>query len=55
VVRGHQPLLVADLEQVMAGPAPLVSLYVNDFNTAARATYERLGFRSAGEFTTVLL
>jgi len=49
------PLLAAVIEQVMAGPAPTVSLYVNDFNTAARAAYERLGFRTVGDFTTVLL
>ena len=39
----------------MAGPAPLVSLYVNDYNQAARRLYERLGFRQVGDFTTVLL
>ncbi|QKE84287.1 DUF4081 domain-containing GNAT family N-acetyltransferase [Arthrobacter sp. NEB 688] len=54
--QGHAvPMLAAVLEQVMAGQAPLVSLYVNDFNRAARATYERLGFNEVGEFSTVLL
>lgn len=34
--------------------ARTVSLYVNDFNTVARRVYERVGFRDAGEFATVL-
>ena len=34
--------------------APTVSLYVNDFNTAARRAYERVGFRRVGTFTSVL-
>ena len=33
---------------------PVVSLYVNDFNTVARRVYERVGFREHGEFSTVL-
>ena len=33
----------------------LVTLYVNDYNTSARATYARLGFREVGDFATVLL
>jgi predicted GNAT family acetyltransferase len=33
--------------------APVVSLYVNDFNLPARATYARVGFRDVGEFATV--
>ena len=49
------PMLASVVEQVMLGPAPLVSLYVNDFNAPARATYERLGFRQVGDFSTVLL
>ncbi len=34
--------------------APVTSLYVNDFNTKARATYDRVGFRQVGTFATVL-
>jgi predicted GNAT family acetyltransferase len=34
--------------------APVASLYVNGFNTRARSTYERVGFRQQGTFATVL-
>ena len=34
--------------------APVVSLYVNDFNLAARGAYERVGFRQVGTFASVL-
>lgn len=34
--------------------APVVSLYVNDFNAPARAAYARVGFHDAGTFATVL-
>jgi predicted GNAT family acetyltransferase len=34
--------------------APVVSLYVNDFNTPARAAYARVGFREVGTFTSIL-
>lgn len=34
--------------------APTVSLYVNDYNVAARQVYARCGFVSAGSFATVL-
>lgn len=34
--------------------APTVSLYVNDFNETARATYARVGFQQVGVFATVL-
>lgn len=33
---------------------PVVSLYVNDYNTRARRLYESLGFRTVGELATVL-
>jgi uncharacterized protein len=34
--------------------APVVSLYVNDFNTPARAAYRRTGFEQVGTFMSVL-
>ena len=34
--------------------APVVSLYVNDYNTAARAAYRRVGFQQVDTFMSVL-
>lgn len=34
--------------------APVVSLYVNDYNTAARAAYRRVGFHEVGQYASVL-
>ena len=36
------------------GLAPVVCLYVNDFNTAAIRTYQRVGFETVDRFATVL-
>ena len=49
------PAMAAVVEQVMDARAPWVTLYVNDFNTSARATYAHVGFEDVGSFTTVLL
>ncbi len=49
------PLMAGVVEQVMADLAPYVTLYVNDFNAAALATYRHIGFVDTGEFSTVLL
>ena len=55
-LRGHglaAPAMAA-VVRLARSVTPTVSLYVNDFNRAARATYSRVGFRTVGEFATVL-
>ncbi len=44
----------AVVEQARASVAPVVSLYVNDFNLAARRAYEKVGFRQVSTFASVL-
>jgi predicted GNAT family acetyltransferase len=44
----------AVVEQARASIAPVVSLYVNDFNVAARRAYEKVGFSQVGVFASVL-
>jgi predicted GNAT family acetyltransferase len=44
----------AVVEYARAAIAPVVSLYVNDFNQSARAAYRRVGFREVGRFASVL-
>ena len=47
------PALAAVSAIAMAEVAPAVQLYVNDFNTAARRAYERVGFRHDDTFSTI--
>jgi predicted GNAT family acetyltransferase len=44
----------AVVEYARAVLAPVVSLYVNDFNASARAAYRRVGFREVGQYASVL-
>jgi hypothetical protein len=46
--------MAAVVEYARRDVAPIVSLYVNDYNVAARAAYRRVGFREVGTFATVL-
>ncbi len=48
------PGMAAVVRTVRREVAPLVSLYVNDFNTRAVRAYERVGFARTGLFATVL-
>jgi uncharacterized protein len=42
------------VNEVLGTMAPVVSLYVNSWNTPARVVYERVGFRQTAEFSTVM-
>jgi len=48
------PALASVVDFVQEEIAPNVTLYVNDFNRAARNVYARIGFDQVGEFATVL-
>jgi hypothetical protein len=48
-------LMAAATDLILEHVAPLATLYVNDFNVAARATYRAIGYREVGAFTTILL
>jgi predicted GNAT family acetyltransferase len=56
-VRGRglaAPGMAAVVDLARASVSPVVSLYVNDFNAPARATYLRAGFTEVGELMSVL-
>jgi len=53
--RGHAAHgMAAVVTMARRAVAPVVSLYVNDFNTPARAAYRRVGFTEVGTFMSVL-
>ena len=46
--------MAAVVTAALATVAPVVTLYVNDYNTPARAAYSRAGFTQTGTFMSVL-
>jgi len=44
----------AVVREALRTVAPVVSLYVNDYNAPARAAYRRVGLRNVGTFSSVL-
>lgn len=52
--RGIAAPAMAAVVELAAQVAPLVTLYVNNYNLPAVATYERVGFQTVGAFATIL-
>ena len=52
--RGIGTAAMAAVLQLALERAPSASLYVNDYNTAGRRLYDRLGMRQIGTLRTVL-
>jgi predicted GNAT family acetyltransferase len=48
------PAMAAVVKLVQADLAPVVSLYVNDYNEVALKTYQSVGFEHVDTFATVL-
>jgi predicted GNAT family acetyltransferase len=46
--------MAAVVQHALRDIAPVVSLYVNEHNVAARRAYARAGFRQTASFTTVM-
>jgi predicted GNAT family acetyltransferase len=46
--------MAAVVQQVRATIAPVVSLYVNEWNLPARRAYETVGFKETARFTTIM-
>ncbi len=51
--RGLAAPAMAAVVKLARNLVPTVSLYVNDYNRPARATYVRVGFTQVGEFATI--
>ena len=49
------PMMASVVEQILIDDVDQVTLYVNDYNVAARATYHRIGMVDIGAFSTILL
>ena len=46
--------MAAVVAECLRSVAPIVSLYVNDFNEPARRVYRRVGFEQVGTFASIL-
>ncbi|WP_237203493.1 GNAT family N-acetyltransferase [Rothia endophytica] len=52
--RGLAPTLLAQASELIRTRFPQLSLYVNSYNTVARALYQRTGWEQTGTFSTIL-